>query len=371
LDFLDDSLSPQQALPWQSPPLNPPEVQAPSLPLKQPHQSQQIATTRHPIDDDAPACNTQSCTQARSINQEAILACIHVHNDITSHPFMANQASHWRFPREILNAVLNTNTGALMEMRHLRVNPEYKELWGMSYAIKLGCLAQGIPGVSKGTDTIVFIGQDDVPINQCKDVTYKHVCVNYRPEKANPNCTRPTVGKNCITYPGNWGTPTVDMVTVKNHLNSIVSTKGARYCTINLKDFYLNTSMARPEFMRMKLAELPKEFAQIYKLHDLANANGFGSIKTQKGMYGLPQAGILAQELLKKRLNKHGYHQSPITPGLWRHNFCPISFTLCVDNFGIKYVGCEHVEHLSCILKEPYKCSQDWSGARYLGMTVD
>jgi hypothetical protein len=54
--------------------------------------------------------------------------------------------------------------------------------------------------------------------------------------------------------------------------------------------------MTRPEFMHMKLAEFPKEFAQIYKLHDLANANGFVSIEIQKGMYGLPQAGILAQE---------------------------------------------------------------------------
>jgi hypothetical protein len=123
--------------------------------------------------------------------------------------------------------------------------------------------------------------------------------------------------------------------------------------------------------MLMKLAELPKEFTQIYKLHDLANANGFVSIKIQKGMYGLPQAGILAQELLEQRLNKHGYPQSPITPGIWRHNFCPISFTLCVDNFGIKYVGRKHVEHLSVILKEHFKCSQDWSDARYLGMSID
>jgi hypothetical protein len=129
--------------------------------------------------------------------------------------------------------------------------------------------------------------------------------------------------------------------------------------------------MACPEFMRMKLAELPKEFTWIYKLHNLANANGFISINIQKGMYGLPQAGILAQELLKKGLNKHGYRQSPITPGLWWHNFCPISFTLCVDNFGIKYVGQEHFKHLSGILKEHYKCSQDWSGTRYLGMNIN
>jgi hypothetical protein len=197
------------------------------------------------------------------------------------------------------------------------------------------------------------------------------MCINYCPEKMDLNRACLTVGGNRITYPGDCGIPTVDKVTVKIHLNSFVSTKGAHYCTIDLKDFYLKTPMASPEFMHMKLAEIPEEFAQIYKLHDLADTNSFISIKIQKGMYGLPQAGILAQELLKKHLKKHGYRQSPITPGLWQHNFCPISFTLCVDNFGIKYVGHEHVEHLSGILKEHYKCSQDWSGARYLGMNID
>jgi hypothetical protein len=77
------------------------------------------------------------------------------------------------------------------------------------------------------------------------------------------------------------------------------------------------------------------------------------------------------QELLKKCLNKHGNCQSPITPSLWQHNFCPISFTLYIDNFGTKYVGREHVEHLSGILKEHYKCSQDWSSAHCLGMNID
>jgi hypothetical protein len=62
---------------------------------------------------------------------------------------MANQASHWQFPWEILNAILNTNTGTLMEMHHLLVNPKYKELWGKSYTIELGCLAQGILALAK------------------------------------------------------------------------------------------------------------------------------------------------------------------------------------------------------------------------------
>jgi hypothetical protein len=39
--------------------------------------------------------------------------------------------------------------------------------------------------------------------------------------------------------------------------------------------------------------------------------------------------------------------------------------------FGIKYVSRKHIEHLSSILKEHYKCSQDWSSVRYLRMTIN
>jgi hypothetical protein len=94
-------------------------------------------------------------------------------------------------------------------------------------------------------------------------------------------------------------------------------------------------------------------------------------IKVQKGMYGLPQAGILAHRLLEQRLNEHGYQQSQVTLGLWKHPLRPISFTLCVDNFGVKYIGQEHAEHLLHILNMHYKCSQDWDSKKYLSMDID
>jgi hypothetical protein len=79
-------------------------------------------------------------------------------------------------------------------------------------------------------------------------------------------------------------------------------------------------------------------------------------------MYGLPQAGIIAQELLEERLLKAGYRQSKITPGYWKHDWRPISFTLVVDNFGVKYIGKEHVRHLIQTLKEHYEIEEDWEG---------
>ena len=88
-------------------------------------------------------------------------------------------------------------------------------------------------------------------------------------------------------------------------------------------------------------------------------------------MYGLPQAGLLANELLEKRLNAKGYKQSKLVPGLWKHEWRPIQFTLVVDDFGVKYVGEEHANHLKDTLLEHYKVTTDWTGTRYIGITLD
>ena len=87
-------------------------------------------------------------------------------------------------------------------------------------------------------------------------------------------------------------------------------------------------------------------------------------------MYGLPQAGIIAQQLLEERLEKDGYRQSKITPGLWTHDTRPISFSLVVDDFGVKYVGEENAQHLLDTVQKYYKCSCDWKGERYCGLTI-
>ena len=89
-----------------------------------------------------------------------------------------------------------------------------------------------------------------------------------------------------------------------------------------------------------------------YNLHDKVAGDGHVYVEIRKGMYGLPQAGILAQELLEKQLNEYGYSQSRLVPGLWTHTTQPISFTLVVNDFGVKYVGKENTMHLISILKQ-------------------
>jgi hypothetical protein len=63
-------------------------------------------------------------------------------------------------------------------------------------------------------------------------------------------------------------------------------------------------------------------------------------------MYGLPQAGILANKLLTKHLAIHGYTLTVHTLGLWTHKTHPLMFSLIVDGFGVKYVGKQHADHL-------------------------
>ncbi|KAL7488621.1 hypothetical protein ACHAW6_014218 [Cyclotella cf. meneghiniana] len=76
-------------------------------------------------------------------------------------------------------------------------------------------------------------------------------------------------------------------------------------------------------------------------------------------MNGLPQAGILANKLLSSRLNADGYYQCQFTPGLRHHKWRPITFSLVVDDFGVKTVGLTHAKQLKNTLQKYYNVSWD------------
>ena len=107
-----------------------------------------------------------------------------------------------------------------------------------------------------------------------------------------------------MNYPGDYGTPTVNLLTVKLLLNSVVSTPNAKFMTINIKDFYLYTPMSRYEYMRLKLSDLPADFVKHYDLAAKATGYGYVYVEIRRGMYGLPQSGLLAQKLLDNASTK-------------------------------------------------------------------
>ena len=89
-------------------------------------------------------------------------------------------------------------------------------------------------------------------------------------------------------------------------------------------------------------------------------------------MYGLAQAGLLVNELLAKRLAKHGFSQTPHTPGLWKHHIKPIQFALLVDNFGMKYKNKRDAQDLINALESNYEAvSVDWDGELFCGIKLE
>ena len=174
-----------------------------------------------------------------------------------------------------------------------------------------------------------------------------------------------------MNYLGNCETPTVELLTVKLLLNIVISMPNAKFLTIDIKDFYLNTLMARSKYTQLKLSDLPENVIFYYNLEVKVTTDAWVYAEIKQGMYGLPHTGLISQHLLEKRLNKQGYNQSALTPGLWTHTWRPITFSLCVDNFGVKYVGIQHYYHLITFLLEHYKISNEWSGKRYLGLDLD
>ena len=74
-----------------------------------------------------------------------------------------------------------------------------------------------------------------------KDVTYGQFVCTVQPKKAEPNRTRFTIGGDRINYPGKVATPTADMLVAKMLFNSVISTRGARFMTMDISNFYLMT----------------------------------------------------------------------------------------------------------------------------------
>jgi hypothetical protein len=175
-------------------------------------------------------------------------------------------------------------------------------------------------------------------VPKVKIVTYGRFVVDIRPNKTETHRVCLTVGGNLIQYPGDVSTRSADLTTSKYLWNSTISTEGAKYMCLDIKNFYLGTAMYSFKYMRVAIKLIPQEIIVQYNLLPMVS-DGHVYIEVQKGMYGLSQDGILANELLACCLYIHGYHQTKFTLGLWRHVNHPIQLTLVVDAFCVQYVG--------------------------------
>lgn len=123
--------------------------------------------------------------------------------------------------------------------------------------------------------------------------------------------------------------------------------------------------------MQITIKLIPQAIIDQYDLMSKM-LNIYVYMKITWGMYGLPQAGILADKLLKKKLAPHEYYEVQHKPGWFKHQWRLITFTLIVDNFGIKYAEKENADHLINKLKSKYtKIEVGWTGILYCGITME
>jgi hypothetical protein len=136
---------------------------------------------------------------------------------------------------EMANAVICPDTGNSLRHQELITMLWYKIKWMQS-------TANEIRGLYK-TNTIRFIRKSDIPPG-CK-ATYVSFVVDIKEHKKKRERTRLTVGGDQIEYHGDKYTRTAGLTTAKILINSVLSTKGARFLVVDIKNFYLNTLLVR------------------------------------------------------------------------------------------------------------------------------
>ena len=275
------------------------------------------------------------------------------------------------FSEEFAYKALNPDTKVLSEFPVLAQSSD-GEHWISQFCHELGRLFQGYTDKVKttaGTNTAHFIMYHDIPQDRRRDVTYVRVVCTDRPQKApgEQRRVRITAGGDRVNYPGEVSTKTSDIITAKLLFNSTLSTPGARFMCIDLKDFYLNHILPRSEYARIPLSIIPAAFIEAYDLHKYAH-NGHVYFAIGKGMYGLPQAGRVAYDALMPQLAAAGYHPTGHTHGLFHHESNSIKFALTVDDFGVLYTDKADAEHLIAALSPHYKLSIDWDAKIYCGI---
>jgi hypothetical protein len=215
-------------------------------------------------------------------------------------------------------------------------------------------------------------------VDQRRFTTYynPHVKEKLDDNGAKTQRARGTVGGNKpCAYTGPTSSPVADISLIKIHWNSVISDRrnlgtDTRYATIDIKDFYLMSSLPQPEWIRVPTKDIPISLLRdhdllqyVVKSHILCRVDGT--------MYGHPYAGRGANADLVKHLAAHDFVQDPNVPCLFTHATRRISFSLVVDDFGIKYDSLPDLEYLISTLEKKYEIRVDLTGSKYIGVRLD
>jgi hypothetical protein len=198
--------------------------------------------------------------------------------------------------------MIHPTTGeTITSYKKLMNDPAMMEIWQTAFGKDFGGMAQGNNKTGQhGTNSIFIMTHAEfLLIPADPTITYARVVVNFCPQKLDPHRIRIMEGGNLINYPGELTTKRADLTTSKLKWNSVLSTKGTKFMCLDIKNFYLTAPLDCFEYMKMLLSLFPHWTKKQYNLDKLAK-NRFVYLEMRRAVWGLPQAGILANKLLCK-----------------------------------------------------------------------
>ncbi len=245
---------------------------------------------------------------ARLISQTA-LNVMTMHESLTSHlpftprklvpPTYNDSANYAHF----VASMIHPTTGEIISSyKRLMNDPATAEVWQTAFGKDFGGMAQGDRKTGqKGTNSVFVMTHKEIDSAKAAGHkwTYARVVVDHRPQKVDPNRIRITAGGSLITYKGSTSTRTTDLTISELLWNSVLSTKDANYMCIDITNFYLTAALDYYDYMKIPLALFPEWIKTQYNLNTHAR-DGIVFLEIRRAVWGLPQAGILVNKVLRK-----------------------------------------------------------------------
>ena len=221
------------------------------------------------------------------------------------------------------------------------------------------------------TDVMKPIPADGLPAGECTTYTSPQLTID---DNKNPKRVRLVVGGNNLEFGGDVSAKVASMEAKKTLLQFTVTEPGARFASMDIKDFYI-TKMHRLEksvYIKTPIKDIPKETIAEYDLKKFER-DGIVIFKVDGCMYGLKEAGLIAQKALLKVLNTNGYSE-PDNMMIVKAKDPKDKTTAVVnvDDFGIMYTNEADARKMLKVLEDNgYIIKVDWEGKKYCGMNIN
>ena len=135
-----------------------------------------------------------------------------------------------------INHIYHKDTGKKMTLRALLKDPSTTEIWSQSASNEFGRLMDGNGYGVIGTQAMSMIKPAAIPRDQA--ITYASMVCDYGPLKHEAYRCRLVVGGDKLPYASDSAAPAANLIESKILFNSVISTKGAKFMTIDISNFF-------------------------------------------------------------------------------------------------------------------------------------